>query len=159
MSEIFETLYIDDYGNIQVGSYGTIIGKRGIMHPNNQNSKKYYRVHIGNKMHSVHRLVALAFIPNPDNLPEVNHKDGNKANNSVNNLEWTTGSQNVRHSVANGLSTTKLKYDDIQNIKNLYASGKYTYYDLAEMYNVSYSNIGYVVRNDTWDYDKRGVAV
>ena len=159
MSEIFKQLYIENYGNIKVGSYGTIIGKRGEMHPNNKNSKKYYRVHIGDKMYSVHRLVALVFIPNPNNFPEVNHKDGDKSNNKASNLEWVTGSQNVKHSVANGLSTTKLKYDDVQNIKNLYASGKYTYYDLAEMYNVSYSNIGYVVRSNTWDYDKRGVAI
>ena len=159
MSEIFKQLYIENYGNINVGSNGTIIAKRGIMCPSNKNKKKYYRVHIGNKMYSVHRLVALAFIPNPDNLPEVNHKDGDKSNNGVDNLEWVTGSQNVRHSMANGLSKTKLKYDDIQNIKKLYASGEYTYYDLAKMYNVSYSNIGYVVRNDTWSYNERGVVV
>lgn len=50
------------------------------------------------KMHSVHRLVAQAFIPNNRNLPEVNHIDGNKKNNNVSNLEWTTHSQNMKHS-------------------------------------------------------------
>lgn len=150
MSEIFKSLYIENYGDIKVGSFGTIIGKRGIMHPSNHNSKKYYRVHIGNKMYGVHRLVALAFIPNPNNLPEVNHKDGNKANNSMNNLEWVTCQQNIKHAVFNDLSHAKLKLDDIKDIKSLYASGKYTYYDLADMYNVSYSNIGYIIRNKTW---------
>lgn len=51
----------------------------------------------------VHRMVALAFIPNPDGLPEVNHKDSNKLNNTVDNLEWVTRSENGKHSYRSGL--------------------------------------------------------
>ncbi len=51
---------------------------------------------------SVHRLVALTYLPNPNNLPEVNHKDSNKSNNNVINLEWCTKSQNIQHSFDNG---------------------------------------------------------
>ena len=51
----------------------------------------------------VHRLVAQLFLPNPEGLPEVNHKDGNKDNNHVDNLEFVTHSANVRHSFATGL--------------------------------------------------------
>ena len=50
----------------------------------------------------VNRLVAIAFIPNPDNLSDVNHKDMNKLNNHVSNLEWTSHSDNVKHSYMNG---------------------------------------------------------
>ena len=57
-----------------------------------------------NKKIKVHRLVALAFIPNNDsNKKLVNHKDGNKLNNHVDNLEWTTASENVQHAIDTGL--------------------------------------------------------
>lgn len=60
-----------------------------------QEGKREYRM--------IHRLVALAFIPNENAKPEVNHKDGDKANNKVSNLEWATGSENVEHSFSTGL--------------------------------------------------------
>ena len=51
----------------------------------------------------VHREIAKAFIPNPCNLPQINHKDGNKTNNNVSNLEWITNVDNAHHAIKNGL--------------------------------------------------------
>lgn len=55
------------------------------------------------RTYKLHRVVAKAFIPNPDALPQVNHKDGNKSNNSVSNLEWVSNVDNAHHAIANGL--------------------------------------------------------
>lgn len=67
---------------------------------------KYLTVTLDNtKSFCVHRLVAYAFIPNPENKPQVNHIDGNKTNNVVSNLEWCTNSENNLHAMAIGLYT------------------------------------------------------
>ena len=70
-------------------------------------NKGYHRIRVTierEKMsYKVHREVAKAFIPNPANLPQVNHKDGNKDNNSVDNLEWITNIDNAHHAIAHGL--------------------------------------------------------
>lgn len=63
----------------------------------------------------VHRLVAEAFIPNPDNKPEVNHKNGNKHDNSASNLEWVTQKENARHAWESGLARASYGMQGKQN--------------------------------------------
>lgn len=92
---------IDNLGNVfnvTKGYYlkGTSITK----------SNRYVKIHL-DKFYSLHRLVALHFIPNPDNLPQVNHKNGNRLLNTEDNLEWCSSRYNVQHAYSSGLKTNK----------------------------------------------------
>jgi DNA-binding transcriptional regulator YiaG len=93
---------------------------------------------------AIHRLVAEAFIPNPDNLPEVNHKDRNRTHCAVENLEWMTSIQNQEHSWRNGRKSRLgprpvLGFREIEEIRSL--AGKMSYYALAKKYGTTRQSI------------------
>ena len=113
--------------------YGEYFMKGRILKNSIIKDKGYCRVSLNNgngKISTrVHRLVAEAFIPNPENKPEVNHKDGNKLNNCVSNLEWCTNKENIEHSIRTGLkrhcngcsnSSSKFTEEDIIFIRKNY---------------------------------------
>lgn len=87
---------------------------------NKRNGYIYYMLYKNNKLYTrqIHRLVAEAFIPNPNNLPQVNHIDGNKDNNTVNNLEWCSDIENKRHAWKHGLYTSDHKKQKIKCLEN-----------------------------------------
>lgn len=101
----------DFYGNIyQVSEDGVVTSHKGKVLSPNVDLKGYHRVVLqaGRKrrLHTgIHRLVAHCHLPNPDNKPEVNHKDGDKSNNHVSNLEWVTSKENVAHAYETQLRT------------------------------------------------------
>lgn len=75
----------------------------------NADGYRFHRMTLGGKKCNrlAHRLLAEVFIPNPKNKPQINHKDGNKLNNSIENLEWSTSSENVQHAWATGLRSKR----------------------------------------------------
>lgn len=120
--------YIDKYGY-----------RRVLLHVNGKRIKFF-----------VHRLVAQTYIPNPNNLPQVNHIDGNKLNNNVENLEWCTPKENIQHAIKKGLRVKKgkLNISDIKEIRLLF--GNKSMKEIAELYNVSLSCIKHLHAGHTW---------
>ena len=134
---------IKDFPNYSIDTDGTVINKKGhIMKPEITNTG-YHRVSLSNnnikhKRHSVHRLVAETYIPNPDNLPQVNHKDLNRTNNNVDNLEWCTPLYNLEHAdVINKASIAKFQKVKCNDTGEVFNSIK----EACERYNLHHSNI------------------
>lgn len=111
----------------------------------------------------VHRLVAEAFIANPENKPQVNHKDGNTINNCVDNLEWNTRIENMQHALRTGLwhpelrrgekhPLHKLSEQEVRDIKKLIQTKQYTQHTIAQMYNVSDAIISEIKTNRKWSH-------
>ncbi len=100
---------IDKNPNYLIDTEGNVYNKKGELKFTRPNRDGYNTVNLwkNNKpiCYAIHRLVALAFIPNPENKPCVNHIDYNKMNNNVDNLEWCTYSENLRHAIDNNLIT------------------------------------------------------
>lgn len=96
----------------------------------------------------IHRMVAIAFIPNPLNIPQVNHIDYNKFNFAIENLEWCTQEENMKHAVDNRLmphgenqKSAKLTNDQVRELRKMKKDNpKITYQKLAEKYGIDNSN-------------------
>jgi hypothetical protein len=110
----------------------------------------------------MHRLVAQAYLPNPNNLAEVNHKDGVKTNNAVENLEWMSHLQNVLHSFTIGVQSNKgsknpiakLTEDQVREIRATYVRKKGNRKIFAERYGVAEGTIKGVVLGKSWTHVK-----
>lgn len=102
-----------------------------------------------------HVLVAEHFIPNPNNFPQINHIDGNKLNNNVNNLEWCTASQNMQHAYDNELKRTDKKHSRSKlnecDVLDIYSSDLPTV-ELMKKYNISKSAICRIRSGKSWGW-------
>ncbi|WP_222121748.1 NUMOD4 domain-containing protein [Bacillus thuringiensis] len=124
---------VSTYGRVRNALSGKILKQQ--LHDN-----KYYRItlyHHGKKINQkIHRLVAYAFIDNKGNKPFINHKDGNKLNNHVDNLEWCTNDENMKHALRTGL-IKRLNKETVIAIYSDCWINQLPIYKIAKKYNVT----------------------
>jgi hypothetical protein len=128
-------------------------------------SNGYLKVNLyndrGRKTISLHRLIAENFIDNEDNKECINHKDGNKLNNQIENLEWCTYTENNHHAIENNLSrfakgenngSAKLRKEDVLKIIDIKNQTKWSNEKISKIYNVNRKTIGNILRGVTWSH-------
>jgi|SRR5690606_9235281 len=139
--------------NYEVSNLGNIRNKKtGRLMSQRLDAYGYLRVTLSregiSKTHLSHRVVAIAFIPNPLNKPQVNHKDTNKTNNHVSNLEWNTQIENIKHAIDNGLGKYKfLSQSEVNEIRILYKHGMIPR-DIAKCFKISFTTTMNVIRRE-----------
>lgn len=173
----YEGLYqISNFGIVKscariiIRNNGTNLTLSGKVKTPSTTKNGYYYVALWNRnkhKHALlHRILSIAFIPNPENKKEVNHKDGNKKNNSLENLEWVTHQENGMHSYKMGMTpkptgnnkkgeevyNSVLKTRDVINIRQYFEYGGVTQKQLSEIFNVSRSCIQGITRRKTWKH-------
>lgn len=154
----------------RIGARGHVVKDRELTP--RENSNGYLRVSMNltgkQKEYLLHRLVATHFVENPNSLPVVNHKDGNKHNNHFSNLEWLTSSDNNKHAFATGLrkptphigehhSMHKLTQADVDYIRRVHRPrhSEYGSKPLANKFGVRPQTITEIVHGRSWKHTNR----
>lgn len=157
-----------EFGGITylVYSNGDIYGPSGKKIQPRKNGDGYLVVSMGNKRikrstQIVHRIVAELFLPNPNNLSDVDHVDGNRANPDVTNLEWVTHKENIRRAYERGSHIgritgernpkARLTPEIVLNLRAQYNAGV-TIQEMVEKYGYPWNTIGNAVKGKTWSY-------
>lgn len=136
---------------IWLKSYSNGYGYRFVyLHKNGRGVSRY-----------IHRIVAETFIPNLENFSQVNHLNGIKTDNRVENLEWCNAKKNMKHALRTGLMKNilgenhyhaKLSEKDVLRIRHLYKIGKYYQNEIARMFKVHPMAVNHIIHNRSWKH-------
>lgn len=159
---------IKDFPDYEISNLGHVRNKKNNkikLTPINSVGYKHVSLMKDGKQYvvKIHRLIAIAFIPNLENKSCINHIDGDKTNNSIDNLEWCTYSENNTHALNIGLritpkgeesSVSKLRENDVMEILELLKTNM-VHRDIAKIYNISESTISSIKTCNSWKHIKR----
>tara|TARA_R110000765_G_scaffold421407_1_gene527545 strand:+ start:240 stop:791 length:552 start_codon:yes stop_codon:yes gene_type:complete len=168
----YEGLYeVSTYGNVKslpkekLTQWGLRVTRERILKVDTYHPKGYRFVTLIKngirKSHSVHRLVATAFIPNPENYPQLNHKDTIKDNNVVDNLEWCNNSHNQLHAFKYGLNKpnkgeahgmSKVTEEDVFKIREFHQRYQISNRNLGLIFNITKHHVQQIVSRTTWKH-------
>ena len=121
----------------------------------------YLKTVVNGKTVKIHRLVAIHFIPNPNNYPQINHKNGIKHDNTVENLEWCTSIENSKHALEIGLTkiqygsetpNSKLTEKDVIEIRRLRDTTNMTNTEIGKLFGVNQPAIFKIIHRKTWKH-------
>lgn len=151
-------------GKYQISNYGNVyslINNGQLKGVNNGNG--YLRVKLNERLFYIHRLVAMAFIPNPNGYKEINHKDENKLNNNVDNLEWCSHKYNMKFGTRNKRAVDNTKKSVIQyTMRGKYMCSYNSIVEAAEKMSISKGNIVSVLKGNRksaggykWKYNNK----
>jgi len=153
---------IKGFNNYYVDMCGNIYNRNRKLKP--QPRSGYLKISLSNlgvvNQMYIHRIVAKAFISNPKNMPEVNHKNGIKNDNRVENLEWVNRKDNAIHSYKNNLQVSqkgsmhgksKLTEEDVLNIRIRYKKGE-TLTELSKFFKVAISTLSQIINKKLWKH-------
>ncbi len=112
------------------------------------------------KRERIHRLVAKAFIPNPENKPQVNHIDSNRINNHFSNLEWVTNSENLHHAIRVGRMNnrgsnhgmSKLTESQVREMRRIRNEEKLTHQKIADIFGIDRRQCGDIINGKNWGW-------
>lgn len=152
----FPEYLISDQGRLKSIKFGKERLRKPIV-----DGKGYMRISLSDNgfqnTQKIYRLVAIHFIPNPENKPQVNHKNGIKADNRAENLEWCTHQENMTHASVNGLmmagennSSSILNSEKVIQLRQLHRQGNISIRSLAKKFEISYPTARNIIIGKKW---------